>query len=67
MDVSAYELKRNELIPLAEEYANQQEGLAPPLRDSNYQPWCDRWNKCFHTKMTRLAEEKGLVKPQIRY
>ena len=53
-----YELKRNKLIPLAEQKANRECGELPP---GNRIEWGISWNLCFLGEMDRLAKEVGLI------
>ena len=50
-----YQRKRDALIPMAEEYANQQMYVAKGVGKKT------NWSLEFLTKMDRLAEEEGLI------
>ena len=54
-----YVKERNKLIPMAVKYANKIAGKDPG--EGNIDIWSGKWNKVFHTEMTRLAEEAKLT------
>lgn len=56
-----YTIERDKLIPLAEEYANEQAGPPVQKRSKEREDWKLAWNKAFLSKMDSLAREKGLV------
>lgn len=62
---SEYVRKRDELIPIAEIYADRNSGPRPAMtgkRNEEYVEWHDIWNNLFHQKMNQLAKEHGLTK-----
>ena len=52
--LSNYEAERNNLIPVAERYANAVMGKEPAKDAKGYRDWVDSWNKVFHEKMRDL-------------
>ena len=56
-----YTLRRNELIPEAEAYANSTVGKIRK-EDEWKSALVPRWNHTFHVKMHALARAAGLVK-----
>jgi len=56
-----YAKKRNALIPVAEEYANQQfKASFPGGPISARYAYNRKWNLAFHSKMSELCKEKGI-------
>lgn len=50
-----YALKRNALIPEAEEFANKEcSATFPGGNDKAHEAWTARWNLCFHRRMDYL-------------
>jgi len=58
--VGDYELRRNELIPAAEQAANRACGLEPPRKGTGWAAWCRAWNLVFHGAMNEMAWRSGL-------
>lgn len=56
-----YEASRNKLIPVAEQYANETEGITHHEKDVTRAEWAKNWNLAFLRKMDELAKEQGLT------
>lgn len=55
-----YRIKREQLIPAAEKFADNVVGKEPPIgqeRDN----WVNDWNFTFHTRMNELAKRAKLL------
>jgi len=63
--INTYEMKRDSLIPKAEQYADIVAGPRPRATETRHQKdeeldkWNATWNKAFHSKMDELWEKKG--------
>ena len=61
LDHAVKEIKQNVDIPVIL-FPNNVSGIRPPKEnEAEYQLYCARWNRAFHTKMQALAMEKGLI------
>lgn len=61
MENKEYIKARNNLIPIAERFANNKAGTSPGPGDIRMD-WASRWGRTFLGEMDRLAREQGLVK-----
>ena len=63
LDGLTHKEKTNQLVKIAEEYANNSIGRTHT--SSKYlsnEIYCTKWNKCFHNKVDELKRQAGLIK-----
>ena len=61
MTDNEYIKARDNLIPIAERFANETAGTSPRPNEF-HEEWAAQWSLTFHDKMDSLAKEQGLVK-----
>lgn len=55
-----YQIRRDNLIPIAERYANEKCGKSCRPGE-NHENWSAAWSLTFSNKMDELAKEGGLI------